>query len=717
MSKSSLQSFIGTTLLAGFTALLISCGSDPAGTTSDTTPPTVVITDDVAAATATGDVVFTFTFSEPVTTAFTAASVNVAGATKGAFTPVSATVYTLVTSPALQTSGTITVTVPAGGFTDLAGNQSTTSATASQAFDTQTADTTPPTVVITDNVAGATATGDVLFTFTFSEPITSSFTAASVTVSGATKGTFTQVSSTVSTLVASPAAGTTGTIQVTVPVGAFSDVAGNKNTASATASQAFNTLTPDTTPPTVVITDNVAAATATGDVLFTFTFSEPITSSFTAASVTVSGASKGTFTQVSSTVSTLVTSPATGTTGTITVTVPVGAFSDLAGNKNTASATASQPFSSQSAFQLVWSDEFETPGAPDAAKWRFETGPNWSNGELQDYTNNSKNARVEGGSLVIEAINETVVDQGQTRNYTSARLNSLQSWTYGRMEIRAKLPKGKGLWPAIWMMGTDIGSVGWPACGELDIMEQNYNWTTSDTAVLGTIHCPAHYGANGKGGRTDASSPSTDWHVYAMEWYDGEIRFFVDDNQYFTYYTEGTAASWPFNTPFYFLLNIAIDPTTDVATWTKRTMEIDYVRVYSGPTTPPVAPAQSLPGRIEAESYVKMLGVQTEACTDTGGTLDVGYTDPTDWMDYHVNVATAGTYTIRFRVAAQTATTNFDCLVDGAQALNVSFPPTGGWQTWTTIEKSITLPAGDHTLRLAITTGGFNLNWFEVVAP
>jgi hypothetical protein len=235
-------------------ALLSACGSSSDGGGSDTTPPTVTITDNVPGATADGPVTFTFTFSEDVGTSFTASDVTVTGGTKGTFARSSATVYTLVVNPTANAVGTINVNVAAGAFSDVAGNASTAAASASQGYDTT--DTTPPTVAITDNVAGATATGDVTFTFTFSEDVGTSFDANDVTVTGGTKGAFTKSSATVYTLVVSPPGDSTGTIDVSVAAGAFSDLAGNPSTAAASATQDYDTVPP---PSRVVFGDDYAA--------------------------------------------------------------------------------------------------------------------------------------------------------------------------------------------------------------------------------------------------------------------------------------------------------------------------------------------------------------------------------------------------------------------------------------------------------------------------
>ncbi len=299
--------------------------------TPDNTPPTVAITDNIDG-TATGDVTYTFTFSEPVT-GFTAGDVDVTGGSKGTFTAVSDTVYTLVVTPNADSTTDITVDVPANIATDAADNGNTAAIQSVQAVDT-----TAPTVAITDDTTG-TATGDVTYTFTFSEAVTG-FTADDVDVTGGSKGTFTAVSDTVYTLVVAPDAGSTTDITVDVAANVATDAADNGNTAAIQSVQAVDTTVPDTTAPTVAITDDTAG-TATGDVTYTFTFSEPVTG-FTAGDVDVTGGSKGTFTAISGTVYTLVVTPNTDSTTDITVDVAANIATDAADNGNTAAIQSVQ---------------------------------------------------------------------------------------------------------------------------------------------------------------------------------------------------------------------------------------------------------------------------------------------------------------------------------------------------------------------------------------
>jgi len=231
---------------------------------------------------------------------------------------------------------------------------------------------------------------------------------------------------------------------------------------------------------------------------------------------------------------------------------------------------------------LVFADEFDTPGALDPAKWGYEIGY-VRNDEKQFYTSRSENVRAENGTLVIEGRREAY--QGYA--YTSASINTRHrfEFTYGRVEVRAKLPGGRGTWPAIWMLGTNIDEAGWPACGEIDVME---NVGFEPSTIHGTIHTAAynHVAGTAKGASVTVSSPSESFHVYAMEWYPDRVDVFVDDAKYFTFRNEGTGSrAWPFDKPMYLLVNLAIGGSwggqqgIDDALFPHRYL-VDYVRVY-----------------------------------------------------------------------------------------------------------------------------------------
>jgi beta-glucanase (GH16 family) len=242
---------------------------------------------------------------------------------------------------------------------------------------------------------------------------------------------------------------------------------------------------------------------------------------------------------------------------------------------------------------LIWSDEFNTDGAIDATKWFHQTqlpaGGSWFNGEIQHYTDRTDNAVVDNGILKIIAKKENYTNQGHTKQYTSARLNSKFAFQYGRVEIRAKLPTGVGTWPAIWMLGKNIneagaywqtqgfGTTGWPACGEIDIME---HWGNNQNYIQSAMHTPSSFGGTINHGGQTIPTASTDFHVYALEWTAEKMVFSVDGAIHYTYNPPvKDASTWPFDAEQYLLLNIAIEPSID-PNFTQSAMEIDYVRVY-----------------------------------------------------------------------------------------------------------------------------------------
>jgi beta-glucanase (GH16 family) len=239
-----------------------------------------------------------------------------------------------------------------------------------------------------------------------------------------------------------------------------------------------------------------------------------------------------------------------------------------------------------SSYRLVWADEFDRDGLPDPAKWIYDTGMNkagWHNRELQYYSDaRAENARVQGGRLVITARKESrssAPDWGGQR-YTSSRLitRGKGEWIYGFFEIRAKLPCGKGTWPAIWMLNRDVV---WPAGGELDIME---HVGREPGRVFSTVHTSAGHGANGTGGATLVPDACHTFHNYQMHWTADEVRFGIDGILHSQYRNprQGTER-WPFDTPQFLILNIAIGGdfggAVDDAIF-PVSMEIEHVRVY-----------------------------------------------------------------------------------------------------------------------------------------
>ncbi len=248
----------------------------------------------------------------------------------------------------------------------------------------------------------------------------------------------------------------------------------------------------------------------------------------------------------------------------------------------TLALTVCAPTAPRAGWKLVWHDEFDG-AALDITKWVRETGGGgWGNNELEFYTDRSENARVESGQLVIEARQEPFGG----RPYTSARLKteSLGAWKYGRVEARMRIPRGQGLWPAFWMLGDQIAQVGWPACGEIDIME---NIGGEPRRVHGTVHGPGYSGAQGVSAAYDLGGPSAfadAYHVYAVEWEADTIRWYVDSALYATVTPRDLPGPWVFDHPFFIILNVAVGGgwpgSPDSTTVFPQTLQVDYVRVY-----------------------------------------------------------------------------------------------------------------------------------------
>ena len=251
---------------------------------------------------------------------------------------------------------------------------------------------------------------------------------------------------------------------------------------------------------------------------------------------------------------------------------------------------------------LIWNDEFSDEGSPDSSKWHYQIIPpnngSWFNDEKQHYTNNIKNSYVSDGTMKIKSIKEIYNIDGSIKNYTSARLNSKFAFQYGRVDVKAKLPSSKGTWPAIWTLGTNInelgnyfgntvGNVGWPKCGEIDIMEHvgydpNHVFFSMHNANLyGDIH-----GTNQQG-IYELEGIENDFHTYSVEWDSSFVRAYFDGNLFFNYPKPEIhdINSWPYDNPFFLIINLAIggewggqqgiDNSIFPATFT-----IDYVRIF-----------------------------------------------------------------------------------------------------------------------------------------
>lgn len=272
-----------------------------------------------------------------------------------------------------------------------------------------------------------------------------------------------------------------------------------------------------------------------------------------------------------------------------TVTAWVGAEPSEPASEIVTIYRSTQPFP-----RLVWADEFDVDGPVDPERWVFQTIPpldgGWFNGEHQHYTDRLDNAFVSDGTLKIVARRERFTTHGSTRDFTSARMNSRFTFVYGRVEVRARLPVQTGTWPAIWTLGANIneignpfgdlyGDVGWPACGEIDIMEQT-GWDKQRTIAhfhWGDRNTGAY---RNEGGELSVPRSTTDFHVYALHWDERALRVTVDDR---LVYELPNDPSKPYDHLHYLLLNIAMGGNLGggiPADFSQATMEVDYVRVY-----------------------------------------------------------------------------------------------------------------------------------------
>lgn len=282
------------------------------------------------------------------------------------------------------------------------------------------------------------------------------------------------------------------------------------------------------------------------------------------------------------------------------------------------------------AWTLVWADEFTQANgtSPDSSKWAYDIGTGssgWGNNEWQYYTSRTNNVRIETNMLVIEAKQESYMGSG----YTSARLKTQgkASWTYGRMEARMKLPRGQGIWPAFWMLGTNITSVGWPQCGEIDILE---NIGREPTRIYGTVHGPGYSGGNGISGPYSLpGNPvfADDFHVYAVEWTTNQLKWFVDGIHYFTVTPASlpSGAAWVFSQPEFIILNLAVGGNwpgyPDGTTVFPQKLLVDYVRVYSFSNAPPTTSGVLLNGGFENGVIAPWVGKDFANANPSGGVI------------------------------------------------------------------------------------------------
>ena len=405
------------------------------------------------------------------------------------------------------------------------------------------------------------------------------------------------------------------------------------------------------------------------------------------------------------------------------------------------------PASAQPAYELVWADDFDGP-ALDTSKWAYQTGDGsqyglngWGNQEKQWYTTSASNVATIGGFLVITAREQ----QSNGYQYTSGRIRTagLASFRYGRIEGRIKLPSTSGAWPAFWMLPENSPYGGWPAGGEIDIMES----VNEADRVYGALH----FGGPGQhdstvGSFADGTDFSEDFHVYAVEWEPDEIRWYIDDVHFKTVRSDrwwssagGGNPRAPFDQNFHLLLNIAVGGafpghgTPDQTASFPQLMVVDYVRVYAPGQQPFLGQPHAIPGAVQAEdfdagadgvaysdcdstnnggAYRPDSGVDIEASTVDG--YNLGWMCTGEWVEYTVDVAEAGRYRMDALVASLSAGGAFGLEFDGVDKTGtVAFFNTGGWQTWETVSREIELDAGEQVMRfVCLNSGGFNINRF-----
>ena len=375
-------------------------------------------------------------------------------------------------------------------------------------------------------------------------------------------------------------------------------------------------------------------------------------------------------------------------------------------------------------YDLVWSDEFDG-SALNTSDWTFEIGTGndgWGNNELQYYTN--RNLYLKDGVMVIRADEESF----RGRSYTSSRIKTQgnQNFQYGRIDIRARMPEGQGIWPALWMLGKNINEVSWPYCGEVDIMEMVGGGSGKDNRVVGTAHWNAG-GLNASYSPASFGNPklmpenlSNNFHVYSIVWDSNRIKWYIDDVQYHIMSIDNSASLEAFQKEFFLIFNLAVGGqwpgNPDTSTVFPQRLLVDYVRVFqdeNGNSSGQSGTTHPVPGLIEAEDYTDMSGIQIETTTDTGGGSNVGYIDTGDWLEFSLDVADEGSYLIEYRVASKVGSNGFQALIDGTLIDTQGVQNTGGWQSWTTNSVIVNLNSGEHTLRLNAIGNEWNLNWIN----
>ncbi len=400
---------------------------------------------------------------------------------------------------------------------------------------------------------------------------------------------------------------------------------------------------------------------------------------------------------------------------------------------------------------VVFFDDFDGTQL-DTTKWERQVGrgeayglpTGWGNNELQYYTGGSGNSFVQDGNLNILVKRENVGGA----SYTSARLRTLNKvdFTYGRVEARIKLPSGAGYWPAFWMLPTGSPYGGWAASGEIDIMES--------TNIADRVYTTIHYGGGWPRNQSFGTgfNPGFDlsqsFNNYAVEWEPGRITWYFNDQQLLTrtsgqWFSENEPAGFgrpPFDVAFHMLLNVAVGGNfpgpPDASTVFPQSMQVDWVRVTREVQKPFNGAPAAIPGRIQAEDFDE--GYPDDAYKDTeasnlgnayrmeevdieanAGGFNVGWIRTGEFLEYTVNVPTAGEYTFTARVASESNGGAFSLSQGGSPISDgVTFDATGGWQQWTEVSGQVTFgSAGPQVVRLVAQEGDWNFDWIEFSGP
>lgn len=397
----------------------------------------------------------------------------------------------------------------------------------------------------------------------------------------------------------------------------------------------------------------------------------------------------------------------------------------------------------------VWSEDFDEGAGVGVSpeNWTYDIGNGyngWGNNELEYYTNSLSNVYDDGDALNIVDLNQPNYE-GTGLNWTSGKVLSVPSWTYGQFQIRAQLPTGDGVWPAIWMMpalnGVEAagpyGNGSWPDNGEIDIMEE-VGWNPNN--VQFTLHYNLDVGGN-TAGMVSVPTATTAYHVYGLDWAPDHITGLVDGNPVFTYVRNGQGwQGWPFDQPFHMIMNDAIGGNWGGQDGVSPSISgqdfmIDYVHVEKKMSTPFTGSPAPVPGIIEAANYdlggegyayhsnttanqggeYRNDGIGIGGSGDPNNPYSIGWITPDEWLNYTVNVAKDATYAMAFRVATIYSGESFNVEVDDNTVGTVTVPNTGGWVTWQTVTlPNIPLTSGQHVIRLLANQGAWNINYFQV---